>query len=864
MSLKKLAAGVALTTLATLAANGALAQSTASQVSEVVVTTNAVRSTQGLAVQTQVTKDQSIITSAFIDKQVGSENAAQLINMVPGVNYSTEDPTGVLSSDFRMHGFDGNHVSWTVDGTPVNDTGNYAVFPGEYLTGEVTDRVTVNVGQSEVDSPTASAIGGTVNIVSKTPPREFGLIGSAAGGSYGYYRGYAELDTGEVGPWGTRAFLSTNYINANKYKGGGTIQRAGVDFRVYQPLRDKDFISIAGTYNSDRAYFYESSSIAQFTQFGRQLDYNTAWAVPTVSTPGTPSANGIASGNTSLIQFGQGSDSGQGFWGYHLNPVDFADVRVQSRFDLSHGFTLTVDPYFFYTLANGGGSTALSETDKRLIGNSTVKNCVISATPGAALGSGVDLNHDGDCMDTVLVASPSNTQTHRFGVNTSILYDLNEHSHFQFAYTLDHGNHRQTAAWGTIDQQTGMPENAFGGLRGQTIPTMDGSIGRGRDRFSQAILNQIAANYIGKYFDDKLHVNIGVRDPYFSRHLNQFCYTTNGTGAYCDTIDQTQVLAAYNAGVAAHNATALSTLLGTTISYNSTLGTPNFRMPFSQTVNYNKLLPNAGASWNFNSQNQVYVTYAQGFSAPRTDNLYSSEPQTVKPEGSDNYGVGYRFQAATVTLSVNGWYSVWTNHIVTSTDRNDPTISIDRNVGVVDLQGVDIEAGWRPIDHLTLYASGTFMHTRVGSTYQVSTASGSVDPVVELPIKGKELVLTPDTTLSLRASYDFGPVTIGIDGKYTGQRWGSDINDFALPGYTVVNLDASWKLEGFGKNTRLQINATNIGNAQYYSRMSSVANATKITVPTSTGSGTNTINASTPFLYTSAPPTVYVALKMAF
>ena len=394
MSLKKLAAGVALTTLASLAATGAYAQSTASQVSEVVVTTNKVATTGGLAVQTQVAKNQSIVTSQFIDTQVGSVNAAQLINFLPGVSYSTSDPTGVLSDDFRFHGFDGNHVSWTIDGSPVNDTGNYASFPGEYLTTEVTDRVTVNIGQTEVDSPSASAIGGTVNIVTKTPAPIFGGNVSGAFGSYGSIRGYGEIDTGEFGPWGTKAFFSFNSSTSNKYQGGGTLKKEGIDFRVYQPLKGNDFVSIAGTYNSNRAYFYDSSSLAQYAQFGRYsgIDYNTQWGIPTV-TPGKADAVG---GPTTAAApgFMQGGDAGQGFWAYHENPVDFADIRVQSRFDLSHGFTLTADPYFFYTLANGGGSTSLRESDLRLAGASGKPACV-------------DLNGDGDCLDTVLVASPT-------------------------------------------------------------------------------------------------------------------------------------------------------------------------------------------------------------------------------------------------------------------------------------------------------------------------------------------------------------------------------------------------------------------------------------------------------------------------
>src|SRR5581483_9442117 len=100
--------------------------------------------------------------------------------LLPGVSYSTEDPTGILSSDFRMHGFDGAHVCFTIDGTRVNDTGNYAVYPGEHI----------------------------VSKLPSTPPLA-SLSGS--GGSYGYRRFFGEYDTGALGPTGARSYLSFNY-----------------------------------------------------------------------------------------------------------------------------------------------------------------------------------------------------------------------------------------------------------------------------------------------------------------------------------------------------------------------------------------------------------------------------------------------------------------------------------------------------------------------------------------------------------------------------------------------------------------------------------------------------------------------------
>ena len=195
--------------------NAAFAQSTGSQTVEgVVVTAKRQISTGGLAVQVHEAKDQSVVTQDFIKTQVGSSNFAQLIDLLPGVSYSSEDPTGILSGDIRVHGFDGNHVSFTIDGTPINDTGNYAIFPGEYLAAEAIDHITVNQGQTEVDSPTASAIGGTINIVTKLPAATPETTVKLTGGSYDYGRAYGEYhDTGAIGPFGTRSFLGVNYAS---------------------------------------------------------------------------------------------------------------------------------------------------------------------------------------------------------------------------------------------------------------------------------------------------------------------------------------------------------------------------------------------------------------------------------------------------------------------------------------------------------------------------------------------------------------------------------------------------------------------------------------------------------------------------
>ena len=206
-----LAAGAASATLAIclVGAEPALAQSTASQGNEVIVTgTRTPPSTGGLATQVSAPKDEAVITQQFIQTQLGSQNFGQLLNMLPGVSYSTEDPGGFNSGDLRIHGFDCAHIAVALDGAPLNDTGNYACYPGEYMVSELIDHVTVNIGSSDVDSPSADALGATINIVSRNPTSTPSAIVKGSYGSDEYRRAYGEIDSGALGPWGTTSLLA--------------------------------------------------------------------------------------------------------------------------------------------------------------------------------------------------------------------------------------------------------------------------------------------------------------------------------------------------------------------------------------------------------------------------------------------------------------------------------------------------------------------------------------------------------------------------------------------------------------------------------------------------------------------------------
>ena len=172
---------------------------------------------------------------------------------------------------------------------------------------------------------------------------------------------------------------------------------------------------------------------------------------------------------------------------------------MQSLFHLGDNLRLTVDPSFQYTLANGGGSTLIEEKRHRR----TTPTARIVGNTGL---TGWDLNGDGDLLDSVRFYTPNTTNTRRYGLTTSLIYDINDDNQLvRVAYSLDYAKHRQTAASGVRLDDNGDPaERVRRPRKAATVLTADGSELRGRDRYSVAELNQFAAEYRGEFLDDKL------------------------------------------------------------------------------------------------------------------------------------------------------------------------------------------------------------------------------------------------------------------------------------------------------------------------------------------------------------------------
>ncbi len=190
-------------------------------------------------------------------------------------------------------------------------------------------------------------------------------------------------------------------------------------------------------------------------------------------------------------------------------------------------------------------------------------------------------------------------------------------------------------------------------------------------------------------------------------------------------------------------------------------------------------------------------------SAPVTDDLYTSPHFTVDPETAETYDAGYRYTGSNgVIAEVDLWHAIFQNHIVSSYDE-DTGYNVDRNVGPVLLSGADVSVGGSPIDNLSVYFTGSYETSHLKDNLFVSNAT--------IATAGKQLVETPEWAFSGRVQYLWQGFRIGVQGKYTGKRYSSDLNDEWTSPYFVADGDCQLR----SRHDRLAGRGTSVQRQQH-------------------------------------------------
>lgn len=779
---RALCATTALTT-SLLFGGEALAQSTGTSVVEELVVTGTLgpKTIDGTMLAETEPKSRASITEELIGRQSPGQTILDAINLLPAVNFTNNDAFGSAGGDFTIRGFDSQRVALLQDGVPLNDSGNYAVFPHQQLEPDLIARATVNLGTTDVDSPTAAAAGGTINYITKKASKEFGVRAEVAAGSSDFQRYYGTIESGAIGPFGTRLWVSGLYTRNDLFtprdatvKPNGKIQKKQFNARIDQDFGDYGWASLIFNYNQNRNNFINRISLANYQ--ARIAPVNGLTCVRPTPAAGTAQLDTVAAcpGN---------------YFDFNINPSNTGNIRGLSSWKLTDAITLTVDPSFQYVLANGGGAQIYSEKDAQLRGNTAA--------------AGVDVNGDGDILDSVYLYRPNTTNTRRYGVTSSLIWKLGDNQSVRAAYTFDRAKHRQTGDVGVFDAN-GAAESVFGGKdgHGAQVKLPDGTNLRRRDRASVALLNQFSIEYRARLFDEKLLLNAGLRAPFFKRQLNNFCYQRDTFNAFCTT--QIGIpIAGTDDGAGKPLVTFPSSALNPSAAN-------RYGQPRAFERKYDKVLPNLGASYEVNDDLTVFASYAETLSAPRTDDLYDQVLVDPGPERAKAYDLGFRFQRRQFMAAGAVWRNEFSNRIERVFD-DQSGIAFSSNVGDVKLWGVDGQVAFRPVETISVYGSASYIRSEIQNDIK-GTNLGQV-----LATKGKALYETPKLQGGVRVQWTPSEdLSVGLQGKWVGGRWTNLVNTERFPSYSLWDLDARFKLDRFGlKDTYIQANVRNLLNERY-------------------------------------------------
>jgi len=303
----------------------------------------------GLMINDDSVKGRSTITKASIEKDRSTGNSYQTIALLPGVNTYNYDATGLFGGGLSIRGFNSDQLGFTVNGVPVNDSGNYAVYPQEFIDTENVCQTSVAQGSTELETASGGASGGAVSIITCDPTDKRRVRVSQTLGGLSMTRTYVRYDTGRFANDMAKLFISASHTEADKWKGEGKAKKDHVDFGFSLDLSEDNKILGSVLYNRAVNNNIFNPTLAQLNTNGYYGDFATTFK------PRLTPVNGTA-------QTESGTSGPAVYYGTSLNPFENVIASVSGSFKIAKDTYLKVQPYFWYGFGNGGWSDlALSE-----------------------------------------------------------------------------------------------------------------------------------------------------------------------------------------------------------------------------------------------------------------------------------------------------------------------------------------------------------------------------------------------------------------------------------------------------------------------------------------------------------------------
>lgn len=234
---------------------------------------------------------------------------------------------------------------------------------------------------------------------------------------------------------------------------------------------------------------------------------------------------------------------------------------------------------------------------------------------------------------------------------------------------------------------------------------------------------------------------------------------------------------------------------------------------------FTSFTPRGGVQFDIAEGIGSYATISRGFKAGGVNG--SSCDNVYQPEKITSYeaGLRMRFADGTVTLNPTVFYYDYTGFQVTQIQGlSSPVI----NAPKASVKGFELEAAWRPNEHLTFNATLSLLDAEYGDGFTNTDTLNKGLGVQDL--SGKRLNRAPEQSGSFGAEYrtsmmSFGQLSFRADVYASSRIYFREFNTAldSQPSYQVVNLNVLWDSPD-GKLTG-RIFADNLGNEDYLAQL---------------------------------------------
>jgi iron complex outermembrane receptor protein len=711
----------------------------------------------GLMVTEDAPKARSTITAEELEKQRPTGNAYEALEMLPSVNSYNHDATGLFGGGMSLRGFNSDQIGATINGVPVNDSGNFAVYPQEYVDQENTCSQFVTQGSTDVDSPQVGASGGNFGIVTCKPENKSRVRIAQTIGQLAMHKTFVRYDTGYFSDKRSKAFISFSNAQADKWKGLGGANRDHVDAGFNYDWDRFNYVHATLLYNQATNNSINNLTLTELKNFGYYYDTSPTFPGHVKPVGGTAQRDTVPSPL---------------YYGLYLNPFKNAIFSATAKFRVGENTDIKIIPYYWYGFGNGGLQQRSQNEGSGFLNTTTLANT-----------AAIDLNGDGDTLDTVIVANASVTRTQRPGVTASVTHTIGNHEILAGGW-YEKATHRQTSPMVRVTDE-GNPVDVY--LQDGRILRADGSqVNISRDNRTLSTGYQAFVQDTISMLDGKALINIGVRTPFIKRDFTNYSSEANRNATY-------QIARTYKA-----------------------------------------VLPQFGARYKITNDDQIFISIAKNMKAPPNfvfsnvgTNVKIISPGVVqlagdvKEETSWNTDIGYRHQDSRFIATFTAFGVSFKNRQASGFDPIANANSYT-NVGDVKTRGFEIEANNMPINGWSLYGSVGYIKSEIQDDLRVTSTA-------TLPLGGKELPNTPRLKGGLSLEYSQKSFWARVKAKATSEQQSTLVNDEKSPGYTVFGFDAGYTFPNYGilKRPKLTFNWSNITNKQYRNASStSVTNTT--------------------------------------